>query len=129
MKNASRNVLILTVILMALSIGIPAFAAEGDSPSTAPGSAFDEWDDDVWSDWGAQPSTTKGGAPELADKESTGEGATSASGGPGSSIGFSGGSSFGESKGKVQFNLVREGVNDEPKGVRKFRPAYKRKTL
>lgn len=132
MKNASRNVLILTVILMALSIGIPAFAAEGAGPDANPGSAFDEWDDDVWSDWGAQPATTKGGAPELTDKQDSGEDSPSSAqpGGPGGSIGFTGGgSSFGESKGKVQFNLVREGVNDEPKGVRKFRPSYKRKTL
>lgn len=131
MKNLSRNVLILTLILMALSIGIPAFAAEGAGPSSIPGSAFDdEWDDDVWKDWGAQPST-KGGAPDSGLRDDNSSGLPKDPVGTNAGLGSFGGDSggFGETKDKVRFNLVRDSQSDGPKGVRKYRPTYGRKTL
>ncbi len=135
MKNISRNVLILALILMALSIGIPAFAADSGKSNAAPGSALDEWDDDVWSDWGAQP-VTKGGAPDPGGKDgelpsdpyTNGAGATPPVGTPSFGGGGSSGGSFGDPNGKFRFNLVRDGIA-ELKGVRKYRPAYRRKTL
>ena len=116
--------------------GAPAFAAEPPTPAVTPKNDLDNWDDDVWADWGAQPGSAK------TDEKAGIESKTSDANGPGSttttdsnaSSGYGGNASgnngFAESSDKIRFRLVREGENDELNGVRKYRPQYgKRRKL
>lgn len=129
MKNASKYVLIMTLVLLFLSIAIPALA-EGSKPPTTPTSGIDDWDDDVWADWGAPPSNPKSNAqPALPNEDVPADASASL---PGALPPPPGGDGFGAGKSQVRFTLVREGLNDQPRGVRKFRPSYgnsRRKSL
>lgn len=100
-------------------MSVPAFAAEGERPAETPGSALDEWDDDMWSDWGS-PATTKGGATQAENKDPK-DAPSENTFAPTTSIEDSG---FGVNTDIIRFRLVREGVTDGPRGVRKYRPTY-----
>ncbi len=118
--------LILALIFAGITaVSFPAIAAEGERPSETPGSALDDWDDDMWSDWGS-PATTKGGATQPEQKENADSAARDTSWAPSNSIE---GSGFGVNTDVIRFRLVREGISEGPRGVRKYRPTYGKKRL
>ncbi|MGE0762143.1 MAG: hypothetical protein AB7N80_02580 [Bdellovibrionales bacterium] len=113
-----------------------AFANEGAKPAIQPKNDLDNWDDDVWADWGAQPSATAKdaqdnvapAAPDLSNKDGNASASAGFGGGSfGGGTASGGTNGFGETTDKIRFRLVREGENNEPKGVRKYRPSYGKK--
>ena len=130
MKNIFKTlILVLTVAGFTSTL---AHASEGSKPAVTPRNDLDNWDDDVWADWGAQPGAGK--TDEKADGKDGDSGPGSmpttdanVASSTGGSIGSNG---FGETSDKIRFRLVREGENDGPQGVRKYRPTYgKRRSL
>jgi hypothetical protein len=126
MRDTSKYLVILTIVLLALSLALPVFAAEGVRPNVEPAPALDDWDDDVWSDWGAEPATKGGNSKFGTDDLPPNDLDTNKP----NLAGPAGDDAMGAPKGTVRFRLVREGETDDPKGVRKYRPTYgRRKSL
>lgn len=132
--NTKLNFIILALALTA-GFEYPAFAATEGTKPAAPQSNLDNWDDDVWADWGAQP--TPAGKGDEANKMGDVPPNSNASNEPpladsmagAGAFGSGGGTGFGESEDRIRFRLVRDGSGEGPKGVRKFRPTYGRKSL
>ncbi len=110
------NSLILVLIAALVGVSSTTFAAEGERPAVTPRNDLENWDDDVWADWGVPPSTkSEAETGEMAaEATSFSESATASN---------SSSDRFGSSPDRIQFRLVREG-DEGPKGVRKYRPKY-----
>lgn len=115
--------LLILAMIGGMTLSSAALAADSGRTDATPGSAIDEWDDDMWSDWGAPASTTPGkNAPTEERKDDTTAG-TPDFGAPSAST------SFGNSDSVFRFRLVRDSEDSQPRGVRKHRPTYTRKRL
>lgn len=127
MKNLNLKILSLFVMAL-LAAPIASHAADNGRPAD---SGFDDWDDDMWSDWGAQPGTNK-----VTDKKDDASADTAqAPAGSGSDFGLPSasnnfGAGTGGNSGVIRFRLVRDGDGSDISGPRKNRPVYgKRKQL
>lgn len=119
--------IILVLALSPLVWNAQAAAAEGAKATVQPRNDLENWDDDVWADWGAQPTAPK--ADDVRDNPNAmadaGAPPTDTFGGAAANESANG---FGESPDRIRFRLVREG-SEGPRGVRKYRPQYVRRSL
>jgi hypothetical protein len=119
-KAVGSLILILLALGLALNSG-SAWGSEGPRPSAAPSSTSDDWDDDVWSDWGATPPDPN----DLGDPSKSKPEDFAAPGSPQAPAPSFGGET---PAGGIHFRLVRRG-EEGPQGVRKHRPDYSRRSL
>lgn len=125
MKVSKLKIYFISGFLIALVAPTELVFAAGNNGQ---GQTYDSWDDDVWADWGTPPQNNSGKSevPQFQENppDSFAESELKNYANPSTSR-----LSGGQQDGKIRFNLVQEGINDEPKGVRKYRPDYKKRTL